>query len=125
MKTALCSAVLVAVGLMGVVPMTGCSTSEPGVTNVAGTINATVNGSPEKVTEAAKDTMEDLKLLSVSATSTKVDGTATGRTAQDAVVSISIQTAGENVSEVDIRVGSLGDKALSMKILDGIKARVK
>ncbi|MCE9592150.1 MAG: DUF3568 domain-containing protein [Planctomycetes bacterium] len=125
MKTVLLSVALSVCVLSAGVSMTGCETSQAGVSNVAGTVNSVVGASPDKVAAAAKATLEDLKLASISASSTKVDGKVTAKTAQDRVVTIKIATAGENVSEVDIRVGDFGDEGLSMQILDGIKKRIK
>lgn len=124
-KALVCS-LAIAVGMLGVsATIPGCSTSQPGAKNVAGTITANVGAAPDKVTEAAKDTLEELKLNNIQASSTKVDGKVTARTAQDTAVNISVASAGDNVSAVEIRVGTLGDKAMSMQILEGIQNRVK
>ena|ERR1044071_2029692 len=99
----------------------GCQTDSPGVKNVAGTYTAMVDASPDKVAKAAKNAVDDLKLMYVASTATKVDGKVTARTAQNETVTIDIEQAGENVSKVNIRVGTVGDEAVSKQILDRIK----
>src|SRR5258706_7830047 len=55
----------------------GCQTDSPGVKNVAGTYTAMVDGSPDRVAKAAKNAVEDLKLMYIASTATKGDGKVT------------------------------------------------
>ena len=99
----------------------GCKTDQPGVTNTAGTIKATLASTPDAVTEASKKVLEDMDLAIISSGSTAIDGKVEARTAQDVKVKITCDTAGDNVTDIAIRVGTLGDKELSLAILDAIK----
>ena len=110
--------VLLAVCMMLAV---GCKTDQPGVTNRAGTFKATLAAGPAAVTEAAKEVMEDMDLIVISSEATAIDGRVIARTAQDVKVRIDSKQVGESVSEVFVRVGKLGDKDLSLTILDEIK----
>ncbi len=110
--------VLLAVGFMVVL---GCKTDQPGVTNTAGTIKATLASNPDKVTEVSKKVLEDMDLAIISSGSTSIDGQVEARTAQDVKVKITCNKAGDDVTDISIRVGTLGDKQLSMTILDEIK----
>ena len=109
-------------GLLGVCLLIagGCQTDQPGVTNRAGTIKATLAASPAAVTEAANEVLSDMDLIIINASSTSIDGRVVARTAQDVKVRVDSEKIGENVSEVFIRVGKLGDADLSLTILDEV-----
>ena len=102
----------------------GCKTEQPGVTNRIGTIKATLAASPAAVTEAANEVLGDMDLVIINASSTSIDGRVIARTAQDVKVRVDSEKVGENVSEVFIRVGRLGDPDLSLTILDKIKGEL-
>ena len=102
----------------------GCQVVSPGVTNNIGSIQALIAATPEEVTGAAKSVVEEMKLILVSAESTGLDGKVVARTAQDKNVKIVITRQDNNVSHISIRVGSLGDTAASMLILDRVKERL-
>lgn len=120
MKTTTSRTVLALLTLCFVV-IGGCKTDQPGVTNRVGTIKATLAANPASVTEAAKEVLEDMDLIIISSNATAIDGRVIARTAQDVKVRVDSESVGENVSEVFIRVGTLGDKDLSMTILDEVK----
>lgn len=122
-RIATAAVVVAAMGLAGAA-MTGCSTSRPGVKNYAGGYETSIAASPDKVVEAAKRACEDLKLLNIQGTATALDGQVTAGTAQGDEVDIEVKTAGDNVSTVHIRVGTVGDEGISMTILDKIKKYV-
>lgn len=103
----------------------GCSTHEPGVKNVAGTIEGYVDASPERTVAAAETVVKDLKLVLISAVSTKLDGKVVATTAQNREVTIDVERVGDNVSEVSIRVGTMGDEALGLKIFTDIKKQLQ
>lgn len=105
--------------------LAGCSTSSPGAKNVMGAVKGHLAADPPAVTEAATEVLrDDMKLTLISSTSTAVDGKVVARTAQDTRVDVDVVKAGENVSNVSIRVG-LGDEAMSVQILEAIKAKLK
>jgi hypothetical protein len=99
----------------------GCQTGSPGISNELGTYSQMMNGSPDKVTQAAKASVKDMKLMDVTSNGTKIDGKVTARNAQNDVVTINIDQAGDNVSKVTVRVGTTGDEVVSKQILDRIK----
>ena len=128
MKT-LCTP-LQTIGLMMVVAfasfaLTGCETGQSGTKNVLGEYSATMAYPADAVTRAAEAVLRDeLRLIDVTANSTTIDGKVKAKTAQNDSVTVAIESIGENVSEVKVRVG-LGDESLSLTILDKIKARLK
>ncbi len=113
----------VVLGLLAVclLLVSGCKTEQPGVTNRVGTIKAVLAASPAVVTEAANEVLGDMDLIIISSSSTSIDGRIIARTAQDVKVRVDSTKIGENVSEIFIRVGKLGDAELSLTILNEIK----
>jgi hypothetical protein len=111
--------------VLGMVMVTGCKTAEPGVKNYAGTVCGVVHATPERVTAAARETLEELKLNSIFSEATRIDGKVMARTARDKTVDIEITTAPEESSKVQIRVAEFGDEELSLQILNRIRSKVK
>lgn len=109
-----------------VLPFTACKTSQVGVTNTFGTYKTLLSATPERVTEAAEEAAQELKLQNIQVVSTAVDGHVEGTTANDKKVTIRAKQAGEGVTQISIRVGAgFGDEALSMDILNRVKAKLK
>jgi hypothetical protein len=103
---------------------TGCSTAEPGATDMLGNYSTHVDASPDKVTTAASKACEDMKLADINSNGSKVDGKVTARTAQGDEVTIDIEQAGENVSKVSIHIGTTGDEAVSKQLVDKINSHL-
>lgn len=101
--------------------LTACQTSRPGAENFAGEISAHLDATPDQIIKATKQTFIDMKLITVSAVATTLDGRAVARTATDDRVAVEVQSKGTNISEIEIRVGVFGDEALSLRILDAIE----
>ena len=99
----------------------GCSTSEPGMRNTMGTVRATFSAAPDKVVAATERVMKRMELIRVAGTSTKIDGEVVGYTARDKKVTVSVKGVGEKRSAVGVRVGAMGDGALSVTLLTGIE----
>jgi len=99
----------------------GCQTTQPGATDTLGVYSTHIDGAPDQVTSAAQKACNDMKLLDVNSTGTKVDGKVTARTAQGSDVAINIEQAGENVSKVTIQVGVTGDETVSKQLVDRIR----
>ena len=114
---------LLALGVMSLA-LTGCRTAAPGVTSAAGTYETQFHGSPEKVTEAAKAVLEEMHLTKVNSKWTNIDGLVTGETAQGTEVQVKVNRKDDKVSAVAVRVGYLGDKDMSLSILEKIKAKL-
>jgi hypothetical protein len=123
MKTAPLAISVLSLGFL-LATLGGCQTGSPGVKNTFGSYSAMVDASPDKVTKAANASLKEMKLLDIVSNGTKIDGKVTARDAQNDVVTIDIEQAGDNVSKVTIRVGSTGDEAVSKQILDRIKKKL-
>ena len=113
--TALMAAALISVG---------CKTTEPGVTQgITGAINGQIAADTESVAAAAEEALEAMSMTEVSKTATSVDGEVTARSAKRKI-KIDIEKAGDNVSDVTIKVGMFGDEALALQILNAIKSNL-
>lgn len=101
--------------------LVGCSTIVPGATYNLTTLEAMIPATPEEITHAAQAVVEDMSLILVSADATGLDGLVVARTAQRKRVTIDIKRQTDKVSHVKIRVGTLGDQATSVMILERIQ----
>lgn len=105
--------------------MAACSTGQPGVTNKVGYVVTRVAANTTDATAAARKAVESLKLTSVTSQATSIDGIVTARTAQGDDVTISIDREGDDVSKVSIRVGTWGDEATSLSIIEKMRETIK
>ena len=103
--------------------LSGCKTDKSGVRNYAGYVVGYVPAPPAEVTDAARETLEELDLQMIFAESTKVDGRVTAMTAREKKVGIDISETDDGLSKICIRVGDFGDETLSLEILDRIEEK--
>ena len=80
-----------------------------------------VNADIKATTDAAKAVLESEGLTDVKATSTNVDGKATGKKADGSKVSVSVAKKGDKSSEVSVQVGTMGDPSLGAEIAKKVK----
>jgi len=115
----------------GVIPVvSGCllvaagAAGVAGVAYVKGEMKDTVPARPAQVVDGGVKALEQLGIVKVSSESSVLEGEVIGRTAGDERVRIGVKSKDEKISEISIRVGTYGDKALSRQILDKIKANL-
>jgi len=108
---------------LAVVMLAGC-TIGPGMTYSVNTLEALVAASPEEVTTAAKNVVEDMNLTIVSAEKTSLDGRVIARTAQSKTITINVKLKDRNVSHISIRIGTVGNQEMSMLIFERIKSQL-
>lgn len=124
-----------AMGLMGValgatLLQTGCVAVVAGagagaaVAYVRGDLDATLNASFDKATKAANAAMGDLKFAKVSENKDALQAIIVARNAADKRIEVRVEKVGDSVAKVKIRVGVFGDEALSLAILEKIKANL-
>lgn len=101
----------------------GCRAGE-GVTNVMGSYETFVAATPDEVAEAAVATINELDLVLIDKSATKLDAQVLARSAQDEPITIKIDREGNNVSKVRVRAGTVGDEDWSLQIIEGIKRRL-
>jgi hypothetical protein len=118
--------VMVCVGLL-----VGCKTAvttpagNPATYSKAeGLLRSTLGGSVPDVVNATNATLEDLELTGVDSTVDKLKGRITARMAVGTKVSINLEAIDSDTTAIRIRVGTFGDKSISMQILRNIEKRL-
>jgi hypothetical protein len=114
---------MIAAGAAALALLGGCKTGKPGVRNYAGYVVGYVPAPPAQVTDAARETLEELDLQMIFAESTKVDGKVTAMTAREKKVDIDISETHDGLSKVCVRIGDFGNEDLSTEILDRIEEK--
>ena len=90
-----------------------------------GALRATLGGSMPEVVEATKTTLEDLELVGIDSNVDKLKGRITARMAVGKKVTINLEAIDFDSTKIKIKVGTFGDKSISMQILRNIQKRVK
>ena len=125
-----CLTVGVPLGVLGLalwlVTMVGCQTDQPGVKNTVGAYSAVVDAaSPDKTTNAGAEggggdeaeRRHQQRHEGWTATSPPAQHRATWSTSTSS-------KSGDNVSDVSVRVGTAGDRDISMEIIKRIKGNL-
>jgi hypothetical protein len=97
----------------------GCQATK----KVTGTHYTHFSADPDQVVAAAEQALAELELQTISSSASKLDGWIEARTAQGKKVAIKVKQEAEGVSEVSIKVGTLGDRTISEAIFE--KTRVQ
>ncbi len=98
-----------------------------GVASVAyvnGDLEATIDGTPQKLVQASEAALKELDIHVVSSDASGVDGRVVGRTALQKKADITIKRETDRTCRLAIRVDTFGDEALSRRILDKIRAQL-
>jgi len=115
--------------LLAVSGLTGCvssTTSTPAGTVVYAYrhVDATLAEDYTKVVEAARQAIQVLEFSKVSENKDAFVAVLEAHTALDKEVEITVTNTGKNLTNIKIRVGTLGDQGMSLAILDKIKAHL-
>lgn len=89
------------------------------------TLIAVLSGAMPEVVEATTATLKDLELVGVESTVDKLKGNITARMAVGTKVTIHLEAVDFTHTTVKIRVGTFGDKSVSLQILRNIEKRLK
>lgn len=114
---------LVVLGALAI-SVSGCKTTQPGVTNTFGTIETLVEAPPQAVTRAATEALQDLDLIVISSQATNLSGEVVARTPDDKRVTVTVEPRPNNLSQINVRTGTVGDTSMSMRIVNRIKAKL-
>ncbi len=116
--------------LLAAQALTGCVVMAAGA-GAAGTVaymgrnlESTLPNDYNKVVRAAEDSIAQLEFSKVSEQKDALKAVLVARTALDKKVEITITNMGKKSTKVDVVVGLMGDKELSMAVLDKIKANL-
>ena len=118
--------VMVCVGLLA-----GCKSAvvtpegtEATYTKAEGALRATLKGSVPEVVNATNATLEDLELTGVETTVDKLKGEITARMAVGTKVSIDLEAIDFETTSIRIKVGTFGDRSISMQIFRSIEKQL-
>ena len=118
--------------LLIVVAVVACKTAvvtpegtEAGWSTAEGVLRAQVAGPMTDVVDATKATLTDLELVGVDSTVDRLKGKITARLAVGTRVRINLESTGFDTTAVKIKVGTFGDRSISLQILRNIERRLQ
>jgi hypothetical protein len=107
-----------------VVAAAGAAAGAGTVAWVEGKLVVTLDHAYGHVLRASDQAITQLQFMKVSDARDALSAELVSRTAEDKKVRISLKKEGDHLTEVQIRVDTFGDKALSLAVLDRIKANL-
>ncbi len=119
-----------AVVAVAVVTLSGCLAVAAGagagatVAYVRGDLDATLNAGFGKSVRAANSAVSDLHFAKVSETKDDLRDTIIARTGADRKIELRIERLGEDATKIKIRVGTFGDNAIQVEILNRIQSEL-
>jgi len=102
--------------------LSGCIAAAGVVAYARGDLDSTVSHDYSQVVEAVRRAIGELEFAKVSENKDALKAVLVARTALDRKIEITVGNSGKKLTSIKIRVGILGDEALSLAILDKIKA---
>ena len=118
--------VMVCVGLL-----MGCKSTvvtpegtEATYSKAEGVLRSTLEGSVPDVVNATNATLEDLELVGVENTVDKLKGKITAQMAVGTKISINLEAVDFDTTSIRVKVGTFGDKSISMHIFRNIEKRL-
>lgn len=108
----------------GCVAMVAGGAAAGGTAYVMGELKVDIEASPSQLRSAIKGAGKDLNLQSISAAGDELDGEYIFRTAGDEKVTIRYQVKTDKIAELGIRVGTFGDRSMSVRINQAIERRL-
>lgn len=121
-------AAIAALLLSGVLLQAGCLAVAAGaagagtVAYLRGALVVSLENEYNETVRAANAAIEQLEFAKVSESKDALSAILIARTAEDTRVEIKINRVADRVSKVEIRVGLFGDEAISVAVLDRMKA---
>lgn len=101
------------------------STHEKGVTSNYRSQWTNVNADVKATTSASEAVLNDAGLKDVQSSSTNVDGSASGKKADDTKVNVAVRKEKETTSQVSVTIGTVGDPELGAELAKKIKDRAE
>ncbi len=124
-RTVLAAALLgVTVATSGCVAVAAAGAAGAGVAWIRGALETNVDRDLDRVYRATQEAVRGLEFAVVTERKSSVDATVVARTALDKKVEVILKQAGSKTTHVSIRVGVFGDEAMSLAILERIKAKL-
>lgn len=119
---ALALGALASAALSGCAAVVAAGAAGAGVAWVRGALETTLDANLDRVYRATQEAVRELEFAPVSERKSGVDASVLARTALDKRIEVVLKRVGDKTTHVSIRVGVFGDEALSMAVLDRIKA---
>lgn len=95
-----------------------------GYAYVSGELKGAESAPLNKVWDATTAAMADMKFSITSQQKDAISAQLIARTSTDLKVTVRLKSVSENTTEVRIRVGTFGDRALSFTIMENIRKRL-
>lgn len=95
------------------------------VAYVRGELESNIARNIDDVYRATQRTVQELEFARISEQKSAVDAVVVSRTALDKKIEIKLQRTSAELTKVRIRVGLIGDEALSLSILERINAELR
>lgn len=108
----------------GCVAVAAAGAAGAGVAWIRGALETNVDHDLVRVYRASQKAVRELEFAVVTERQSSVDATVVARTALDKKVEVILKQAGSKTTHISIRVGIFGDEAMSLAILDRIKAEL-
>ena len=89
-----------------------------------GVMRSTLAGAMPEVVAATNDTLTDLELVAIDSTVDKLKGKITARMAVGTKVTINLEAVDFQSTSIKIKVGTFGDRSISLQILQNIEKRM-
>lgn len=130
LKKIACAALLVLLPAAATLVQSGCvavvaaGAAGTGVAWYSGKLEANLEEDMDAVYRATQKALTQLEFAKISENKSAVDAQLVSRTALDKKVEVTLSRPTGTTTKVAIRVGVFGDEALSMTILDRIKANL-
>jgi hypothetical protein len=118
--------------LLFVVAIAACKTAvvtpegtEAGWSTAEGVLRAQLGASMTDVVNATTATLTDLELVGIDSTVDQLKGKITARLAVGTKVKIHLESTGFDTTAIKIKVGTWGDRSISLQILRNIEKRLE
>ena len=98
--------------------------TEASYSKAEGVLRSTLPGTMPEVVTATNATLEDLELVGVDSTVDRLKGKITARMAVGTKVSINLEAIDFGNTSIKIKVGTFGDKSISLQLLRNIERRL-
>ena len=109
-------------GTSGCVAVVAAGAAGAGVAWVRGALETNLEASLDEAYQAAQEAVAKLELARISEKKSALDASVLARTALDKRIEIVLKRVGPKTTHVSIRVGVFGDEALSLTVLERMRA---
>lgn len=113
---------VVLLGTSGCVAVVAAGAAGAGVAWVRGALETNLEAGLDEAYAAAQEAIAQLELAKISEKKSALDAALLARTALDKRIEIVLKRVGPKTTHVSIRVGVFGDEALSLTVLERMRA---